>query len=325
MDNCPTVDNDDQTDQDHDHVGDVCDNCPEISNNDQGDNDGDGPGDACDHDDDNDGISDGVDNCPFVYNPFQYDFDGDGTGLKCDPTEKENLFSKGETRLRISFSEDKPVVRFPVPPCLSCPNWLPERYQMIFRVSVPFRDMRVRIVDDRGFLMARSRLETSRVLKFRPAKDAHYKAPDLPCGPSLPSAGPEALLEVPVFTGTEYFMEVWGSAEVIPGQTYEMTVMPLVDRDGDGMDDDYETEYGLDPLSDDAHDDPDGDGFTCGEEYEAGTDPRNPESYPDGCRTDDDGDGDVDGRDLLAHFTSVYQHHEMEWLAEEFGRADCLE
>jgi hypothetical protein len=45
------------------------------------------------------------------------------------------------------------------------------------------------------------------------------------------------------------------------------------DDDNDGMPDDWEIQYGLDPLQDDADEDPDGDGVSNSDEYNAGTDP----------------------------------------------------
>jgi hypothetical protein len=71
-------------DTDGDGVLDVNDNCPSIANADQADNDSDELGDVCDPDDDNDGVADGDDNCPLTANTTQDDFDGDGLGDVCD-------------------------------------------------------------------------------------------------------------------------------------------------------------------------------------------------------------------------------------------------
>ncbi len=70
-------------DQDSDGVPDSNDNCPSISNANQANNDGDAEGDACDNDDDNDGINDVDDNCHFTANPSQEDEDQDGIGNAC--------------------------------------------------------------------------------------------------------------------------------------------------------------------------------------------------------------------------------------------------
>ena len=70
-DNCPAVDNPDQSDADDDGVGDACDVCPAIADPAQLDRDGDGVGDACD-------------DCPLVADADQTDGDGDGIGSACD-------------------------------------------------------------------------------------------------------------------------------------------------------------------------------------------------------------------------------------------------
>lgn len=72
------------SDQDNDGILDVSDNCPTISNPGQEDNDLDGAGDVCDEDDDNDNVPDSYDNCHFNPNPDQLDSDQDGRGDICD-------------------------------------------------------------------------------------------------------------------------------------------------------------------------------------------------------------------------------------------------
>jgi hypothetical protein len=87
---------------------------------------------------------------------------------------------------------------------------------------------------------------------------------------------------------------------------------PVVDSDGDGYPDDWETGHGYDPHDPNSHpnpaDDSDGDGISDGDELDAGTDPTDPDTDGDGisdkdeldggtdpCDPDTDGDGYPDG------------------------------
>ena len=72
-------------DADGDGVSDPTDNCPSVSNADQANNDGDSQGDLCDPDDDNDTVADGSDNCQTVANQNQANQDNDALGDACDP------------------------------------------------------------------------------------------------------------------------------------------------------------------------------------------------------------------------------------------------
>lgn len=77
-------------DTDQDGVLDCVDNCPTVKNSDQLDNDSDNQGDVCEEDDDNDGVLDSSDNCPLIANNDQADVDGDGVGNACDPDFNDN-------------------------------------------------------------------------------------------------------------------------------------------------------------------------------------------------------------------------------------------
>ncbi len=73
------------TDTDNDGIEDSIDNCPTIANPNQEDDDNNGIGNTCDDDDDDDdGVLDLNDNCPLQVNPDQEDDDNDGIGNLCD-------------------------------------------------------------------------------------------------------------------------------------------------------------------------------------------------------------------------------------------------
>jgi hypothetical protein len=303
-DNCVTVSNLGQEDTDMDGQGDACDNCINTKNEYQKDNDGDGVGDSCDPDDDNDGILDdgdnsGIDgdhpctgenatdcddNCPFAKNPAQNDFNENGKGVECDQQEQDAIWDIIKKMKIRSFATLKSVIRIPLPPCMGCPDWIPEMYRMIVNVTLPFDDMYVRIVDDQGYSVKKGSSGLNVKMSFHPAADSLYRAPAIIMGEQTGLTALQALdaeaTSDNVYRGTKYFVEIYPSAQADQGQLYEIAIDLASDTDGDGMGDSFEEEYGFDPRFDDANEDPDNDGFTNLDEYLGGSNPRNPESIP---------------------------------------------
>jgi hypothetical protein len=77
-----------------------------------------------------------------------------------------------------------------------------------------------------------------------------------------------------------------------------------IDDDNDDMPDDWENQYGLNPLnSSDKYQDKDNDGFTNKEEYDADTDPSDPEDHPneDNPIIDDDNNKKNPGKDYTIY------------------------
>ncbi len=107
-----------ETDSDGDGVFDNADNCPAVQNADQTNTDGDAEGNACDADDDNDNVSDtdeatngtdplladtdsdntndDTDNCPLTANENQTDTDEDGDGNACDADDDNDNVSDAD-------------------------------------------------------------------------------------------------------------------------------------------------------------------------------------------------------------------------------------
>ncbi len=233
-DNAPKDYNPGQEDSDGDLVGDAGDNCVNVPNPDQTDGDHDGAGNACDPDDDNDGVLDREDNCK-IYNPDQQDLNGNGLGDVCDQAFKNFLLSQV---VLIKYYNKLPI-RIPIDPCYSCPDYIPENYVTQVTAKLPF-DMPAAIVDDRGFVVAKSKAGVLKSMTFHPAADFHYLAPigntfgaalstrqaETSASPAQTNAlstmqGLAAITAEPiVYRGRSYFLELYPTDEIMLGQVY---------------------------------------------------------------------------------------------------------
>jgi Zn-dependent metalloprotease len=93
---CDGVDDNADTDDDGDTIGDSVDNCPRVSNPGQQNRDGDKIGDACDDDADNDGVPNTKDNCTLIANANQVDKDNDGLGDVCDDSDADGVLDSAD-------------------------------------------------------------------------------------------------------------------------------------------------------------------------------------------------------------------------------------
>ena len=261
-DNCPYVYNWDQADYDLDGFGDACDNCPLDPNPGQSDLDGDGVGDACDGDIDNDGIVNYDDNCPYFYNPDQA-MSSSGLGAACTPEDVfiELMHGPQAVDLFLTFGSPLGVMEIPIlfNPCAydRCPDYLVEGYGAFVNVSFDGMNLPARILDGRAYLVANTTRDVD-VMRFTLKAD-HFYRPPLPAAAAVyyrstaAEFNTEQMDAAEHFRGTRYYLEIFPTKDVQPGQTVRVSLTFTPDTDGnhdednDGIPDDQDQCSGTAP------------------------------------------------------------------------------
>ena len=211
-------------------------------------------------DSDEDGVPDDLDNCPDNSNPDQLDGDGDGVGNACDDCPNDPL--KSIPGICGCGTADTDTDNDNTPDCNDgCPSDPLKTEPGICGCGTADTDSDSDTVIDcqDGCPLDPQKIE-----------------PGI-CGCGVP--------ESDVDTDED------GVADCIDAFADDPNEWEDTDQDGignnadpddenDGMPDDWEKQYGLNPLIDDADEDPDQDGSSNLKEFKYGTDPTDPESYP---------------------------------------------
>ena len=211
-------------------------------------------------DSDQDGVPDDLDNCPDDSNPDQLDSDGDGLGDVCDDCPDDPL--KSTAGICGCGTPDTDTDNDNTPDCNDgCPSDPLKIEPGICGCGTPDTD-----TDNDNTL------------------DCNDGCPSDPlkieagiCGCGVPDSDVDTDGDgVP--DCIDAFIEDPNEWEDTDQDGIGNNADP--DDDNDRMPDDWEEQYGLNPLIDDANEDPDQDGWSNLKEFQKGTDPTDPESYP---------------------------------------------
>ncbi|MBN2128307.1 MAG: M4 family metallopeptidase [Sedimentisphaerales bacterium] len=247
-DNCPLEPNPDQADDDEDDVGDSCDNCagrdgcdaavnPSQANSDcQRERRGgicDACGDECDDDRDGDGVNNGDDNCPDLANSDQLRLGLSGKGLACDDAlihALESLPIDGLPFQGFVSLAARQLVRVPIFPCVAdgCPDYMSATFRTHVAITVSPVFASIRVADDTGATVAKVRKGvTDANVDFRVAGDYYSNLAALAGLPPVETGLRRALADevtIEPYRGRKYYLELWPSAAMQPGQQYPITL-----------------------------------------------------------------------------------------------------